>query len=55
MYGKFIGKRIANNGRLDDYEMSEGNSTIADRKEISTVLSFSILALPIILILSDTS
>ncbi|WP_339258904.1 gluconate:H+ symporter [Lysinibacillus sp. FSL K6-3209] len=54
MYGKFIGKRIANNGRLDDYEMSEGNSTIADRKEISTVLSFSILALPIILILSNT-
>lgn len=56
IYGKFIGKRITNEGRLHDSEVSD--EMVAEdntgRKEISTGLSFAMLALPIVLILSNT-
>ncbi|MFJ5765895.1 GntP family permease [Lysinibacillus sp. NPDC093210] len=54
IYGKFIGKRIKNEVRLDESDIAETDSTLNGRKEISTVLSFGMLALPIILILSNT-
>lgn len=55
IYGKFIGKKITNEGRLDASEvvdLEEGKDP--NRKEISTGLSFGMLALPIVLILSNT-
>jgi GntP family gluconate:H+ symporter len=54
IYGKFIGKRMTNEGRLDDSDIPEADSTLSGRKEISTALSFGMLALPIVLILSNT-
>ncbi|WP_227939533.1 GntP family permease [Alkalihalobacillus deserti] len=56
IYGRFIGKRITNEGRLHASEISD--DVVAEdntsRKEISTKLSFGLLALPIVLILSNT-
>lgn len=54
IYGKFIGRRITNEERLDDSDMLESDSTLSRRREISTALSFGMLALPIVLILSNT-
>lgn len=54
IYGKFIGRRITNEGRLDDSDMLESDRTFSGRREISTALSFGMLALPIVLILSNT-
>ncbi|MEI4789234.1 gluconate:H+ symporter [Bacillus sp. FJAT-53060] len=56
IYGKFVGKRLTNEGRLYeseviDYEVGKNQS---GRKEISAGLSFGILALPIVLILGNT-
>ena len=55
IYGKFIGKRITNEGRLDASEVEDLEETKdPNRKEISTSLSFGMLLLPIVLILSNT-
>lgn len=54
IYGKIIGKRITNESRLDESDISDVDSSLSGRKEISTALSFGMLALPIILILSNT-
>ena len=55
IYGKFIGKRITNEGRLHPSEITEMEETKdPNQKEISTGLSFGMLLLPIVLILSNT-
>lgn len=54
IYGKYIGRRITDDGRLDGSDMLEADSSLPGRKEISTALSFGMLALPIVLILSNT-
>ncbi|WP_404330175.1 GntP family permease [Mesobacillus maritimus] len=55
IYGKFIGKKITNEGRLDASEVVDLEEVKdPNRKEISTGLSFGMLALPIVLILSNT-
>ncbi|KGA98806.1 gluconate permease [Alkalihalobacillus alcalophilus ATCC 27647 = CGMCC 1.3604] len=55
IYGKFIGKRIPNGNRLDDEkEEVEAVAKASGRKEIPTWLSYAMLALPIVLILSNT-
>lgn len=55
IYGKFIGKKITNEGRLDASEVVDLDEVKdPNRKEISTGLSFGMLALPIVLILSNT-
>ncbi len=56
LYGKFIGKRITNEGRLHPSEVTdlENSQDSSGRKEISTALSFGMIALPIVLILSNT-
>lgn len=55
IYGKFIGKRITNEGRLDPSEVTDfENDSKTGGKEISTALSFGMLILPIALILSNT-
>lgn len=55
IYGKFIGKKITNEGRLDASEVVDLEEVKdPNRKEISTGLSFGVLALPIVLILSNT-
>ncbi|MEO4054598.1 GntP family permease [Solibacillus sp. CAU 1738] len=54
IYGSFIGKKIQR--FVDEKEVAADNSevTASNRKEISTSLSFGILALPIVLILFNT-
>ena len=54
IYGSFIGKKIQR--FVDEKELVSDNvkETVSNRKEISTSLSFGILALPIILILFNT-
>ena len=54
IYGKFIGRRITNEGRLAESDVLETDNTLSGRKEVSTALSFGMLALPIVLILSNT-
>lgn len=55
MYGKFIGKRIPNGTRLDDAEEEiEAGAETTSSKEIPTWLAYALLALPIVLILSNT-
>lgn len=55
MYGKFIGKRIPNGTRLDDAEEEiEAGAETTSSKEIPTWLAYATLALPIVLILSNT-
>ncbi|MCM3585360.1 GntP family permease [Mesobacillus maritimus] len=55
IYGKFIGKKITNEGRLHPSEITEMEETKdPNQKEISTGLSFGMLLLPIVLILSNT-
>lgn len=51
LYGMFIGKRIKYTGELDESIEPE---TSKPKKQISTGLSYGILALPILLILSNT-
>ncbi|OQO99205.1 gluconate permease [Geobacillus sp. 44C] len=50
-YGLFIGKRVKHSGEI---EASASLEETAPKKEISTGLSFFMLALPIVLILSNT-
>ncbi len=54
LYGSFIGKKIQR--FVDEKELvaDDVNETVSNRKEISTGLSFGILALPIVLILLNT-
>ncbi|WP_078392536.1 GntP family permease [Shouchella patagoniensis] len=55
LYGKFMGKRIPNNGRLDDVELNANEQIdTSHRQEIPTWLAYAMLALPIVLILSNT-
>ncbi|WYP25933.1 gluconate:H+ symporter [Alkalihalobacillus sp. FSL W8-0930] len=55
LYGKFIGKRIPNGDRLNDItEEIEETEPVAGRKEMPTWLAYAMLALPIVLILSNT-
>lgn len=51
LYGLFIGKRINHSGELDEVAAAVETGS---RKEISTGLSFFMLALPIVLILANT-
>ncbi|MRG84976.1 GntP family permease [Salinibacillus xinjiangensis] len=57
-YGMFIGKRVKHSGEVDeDALVSETSATVEEvtpKKEISTGLSLGLLALPIVLILSNT-
>ncbi|KYG26007.1 GntP family permease [Alkalihalobacillus trypoxylicola] len=55
LYGTFIGKRIPNGNRLDDAkeEIEEAKDT-ENKREIPTWLAYATLALPIVLILSNT-
>lgn len=54
IYGSFIGKKIQR--FVDEKELvaDDVTETVSNRKEISTSLSFGILALPIVLILLNT-
>lgn len=52
VYGQFIGKRIQHHGETEKTEAT--TQADAPRKEISTGLSFAMLALPIVLILANT-
>ncbi|MBM0066003.1 GntP family permease [Alkalicoccobacillus gibsonii] len=55
LYGKFIGKRIPNGDRLSDVtEEMEETEQVSTGKEMPTWLAYSMLALPIVLILSNT-
>lgn len=58
IYGKLIGKRVTNGTRLDDVrEEIEANEQVEnnpDQKSIPTWLAYAMLALPIVLILSNT-
>ncbi|UTR05848.1 GntP family permease [Alkalihalobacillus sp. LMS6] len=54
LYGKFIGKRIPNGNRLDDAIEDIENVDTAVSSEIPTWLAYAMLALPIVLILSNT-
>ena len=55
LYGRFIGKRIPTGNRLDDVtENLELVDTHSSQKNIPTWLAFAMLALPIVLILSNT-
>lgn len=54
LYGKFIGKRIPNGNRLDDAVEDIENVDNTVSREIPTWLSYAMLALPIVLILSNT-
>ncbi|MEK4566346.1 gluconate:H+ symporter [Alkalihalobacillus sp. FSL R5-0424] len=55
LYGKFIGKRIPNGDRLNDVtEEFEETEPVAGKKEMPTWLAYAMLALPIVLILSNT-
>jgi len=53
LYGMFIGKRIKHSGDVQ-VEGAPEQESAAPRKEISTGLSFGMLALPIVLILANT-
>ncbi|CAG9622724.1 GntP family permease [Sutcliffiella rhizosphaerae] len=55
LYGKFIGKRIPTGDKLNDV-VEDLNETVetTNRKEIPTWLAYAMLALPIVLILSNT-
>ncbi|RJX41292.1 GntP family permease [Paenibacillus pinisoli] len=52
LYGMFIGKRVKTEVKAEDIE--ETKAEPGSRKEISTALSFGMLALPIVLILANT-
>ncbi|MFB4213121.1 GntP family permease [Shouchella sp. JSM 1781072] len=54
LYGKFIGKRIPTGNRLDDAIEDIENVDTAVSSEIPTWLAYAMLALPIVLILSNT-
>ncbi|MGN7312506.1 GntP family permease [Alkalicoccobacillus gibsonii] len=55
LYGKFIGKRIPNGDRLSDVtEEMEETEQVSTGKEMPTWLAYAMLALPIVLILSNT-
>lgn len=55
LYGKFIGKRIQNGDRLNDVtEDLDEDQQVSNKKEIPTWLAYAMLALPIVLILSNT-
>ncbi|MDZ5472310.1 gluconate:H+ symporter [Bacillus sp. 31A1R] len=51
IYGLFIGKRINHSGEIEEIEVDKED---LPKKEISTGLSFFMLALPIVLILANT-
>jgi gluconate:H+ symporter, GntP family len=51
LYGLFIGKRVNHSGEIEEAVVSEADKP---KKEISTGLSFFMLALPILLILANT-
>lgn len=51
IYGLFIGKRVQHSGEIEEMAV---NPADAPKKEISTGLSFFMLALPIVLILANT-
>ncbi|PTM59374.1 GntP family permease [Desmospora activa] len=51
VYGLFIGKRIQHHGEIEE---TEPTASATAKKEISTSLSFIMLALPILLILTNT-
>ncbi|MFC4712880.1 GntP family permease [Planococcus dechangensis] len=51
LYGMFIGKRVKHSGEVEEVVVDKAD---LPKKEISTGLSFFMLALPIVLILSNT-
>ncbi|ANU21975.1 GntP family permease [Planococcus donghaensis] len=51
LYGMFIGKRIKHSGEVEEIVIEKAD---LPKKEISTGLSFMMLALPIVLILTNT-
>ncbi|GAB6931184.1 gluconate:H+ symporter [Paenibacillus sp. JCM 10914] len=52
LYGMFIGKRVKTESTIEDEAIE--NEELGQRKQISTGLSFGMLALPIVLILANT-
>jgi GntP family gluconate:H+ symporter len=52
LYGMFIGKRVQSRGEIEEIKSEEEN--VKPKKQISTSLSLGMLALPIILILTNT-